>query len=269
VDQTHRSSEAIEFAMPTFLRKPVFGTAIMWLGILVALDLLVRFLKVPSYIVPTPYGVANTFVSEFSWIAGHSWITIQVILAGFALAIFFAVVIALALVSFPRARRTFFPLFVSMQAFPKEALAPILIMWLGFTMLPKILLAAAIAFFPILVAVIVGLEKFDPKLRLLAASMGASQARTFFSFRAWDALPAFFGALRVGVTLAAVGAVLGEFLGSDNGIGYVVLSASRNLDGEMLYASLVILVALCIGFTAAIDRIERWLLPTTRIERLG
>jgi NitT/TauT family transport system permease protein len=232
-------------------------------------ELIVRFLHIPSYIVPTPSGVVRTFFSEFWWIAGHSWITIQEILGGFALAIVLAVIIALLLVSFPHARRAFFPLFVSMQAFPKEALAPLLIVWLGFTMLPKVLLAAAIAFFPILVATIVGLEKFDPRLRLLAASMGASRARTFFSFRAWDALPSFFGALRVGVTLAAVGAVLGEFLGSDNGIGYVVLSASRNLDGEMLYGSLVLLVALCIGFTATIDRIERWLLPTTRIERLG
>jgi NitT/TauT family transport system permease protein len=251
---------------PAFL---VVRTAVMWAGIIVLLDLVVRFLKIPSYIVPTPYGIASTFFSEFWWIAGHSWVTIQEIIAGFAMAIILAIAIALLLVSFPRARRTFFPLFVSMQAFPKEALAPLLIMWLGFTMLPKVLLAAAIAFFPILVAVIVGLDKFDPKLRLLAASMGASRARTFFSFRAWDALPAFFGALRVGVTLAAVGAVLGEFLGSDNGIGYVVLSASRNLDGELLYASLVILVAVCIGFTAIIDQIERWLLPTTRIERLG
>jgi NitT/TauT family transport system permease protein len=258
-----------KFIETAITRAAVLRTAVMWLAILTAADVLIRWLKIPSYILPPPSAVAHTFIAEFPWIAAHSWITIQEILGGFALAILLAIVIALLLVSFPLARRTFFPLLVSLQAFPKEALAPLLIMWLGFSMLPKILLAAAIAFFPILVAIIVGLEKFDPKLRLLAASMGASRTRTFFSFRAWDALPAFFGALRVGVTLAAVGAVLGEFLGSDNGIGYVVLSASRNLDGEMLYGSLVLLVALCIGFTAIIDRIERWLLPTTRAERLA
>jgi NitT/TauT family transport system permease protein len=252
-----------------FLRTAFIKTLVMWLGMLGLVELFVRFFQIPSYIFPAPLAVARTFVTEFWWIAGHSWVTIQEILGGFALAIALAISIALLLISFPRARKTFFPLFVSLQAFPKEALAPLLIMWLGFSMLPKTLLAASIAFFPMLVAIIVGLEKFDPRLRVLAASMGASPARTFFSFRAWDALPSFFGALRVGVTLAAVGAVLGEFLGSDRGIGYVVLSASRNLDGEMLYGSLVILVALCLGFTTIIDRIERWLLPTTKIERLA
>jgi NitT/TauT family transport system permease protein len=166
-------------------------------------------------------------------------------------------------------RRAVYPLMVSAQAAPKEALAPLFIMWFGFTMLPKILMAAVIAFFPILVSTAVGLERFDRRLRLLAASVGAGPFKTFVSFRAWAALPSFFGSLRLGVTLATVGAVIGEFLGSDDGIGYLVLSASRRLDGELLYASLIILVALCMGLVALVDALESRLLRGVRREQFS
>lgn len=236
----------------------------IWAILLGLLEFGLRFAAIPSYILPTPSGVAAAFMSEFRDIAWNSWITAQEILLGLAIAFICALATAVAILAFPTLRRTLMPLMAAAQASPKEAIAPLLVMWFGFTMLPKVILAAAIPFFPLLIAIVVGLERFDPKVRFLAASMGAGPVRTFFSFRAWSALPSFFGGLRVGITLAAVGAVLGEFIGSDDGIGYLVLSASRNLDGELLYASLVILVALCLGFTAIINAIEGWLLPMNK-----
>lgn len=236
----------------------------IWVILLGILEVGLRFAALPSYILPTPLGVASAFMTELPDIAWNSWITVQEIMLGLAIAFVCALVTAIAILAFPTFRRTVMPLMAAAQASPKEAIAPLLVMWFGFTMLPKVILAAAIPFFPLLIAIVVGLERFDPRVRLLAASMGAGPVRTFFSFRAWSALPSFFGGLRVGITLAAVGAVLGEFIGSDDGIGYLVLSASRNLDGELLYASLVILVALCLVFTAIINAIEGWLLPMNK-----
>ncbi|MQB01311.1 MAG: ABC transporter permease subunit [Actinobacteria bacterium] len=242
---------------------------LLWAGLVAAWELALRVFDVPVHVLPTPSGVVRAFVGEIGWIAEHSWVTVQEILAGLGLAVVTAVPLALVLVSSKLFRRAVYPIMVSAQAAPKEALAPLFIMWFGFTMLPKILMAAVIAFFPILVSTAVGLGRFDDRLRLVAASIGASRIRTFVSFRAWAALPAFFGSLRLGVTLATVGAVIGEFLGSDNGIGYLVLSAARRLDGELLYASLIILVALCLGLVALVDVVEARLLRGTRREQFA
>jgi len=247
---------------------PAARTALIWILVLTGLEIGLRLADVPSYILPTPSSVVLAFWQQFGWIAWHSWITVQEIFLGLALAVLCAVVVAVLIQASPMLHKTLMPLMVAAQASPKEAVAPLLVMWFGFTMLPKIILAAAIAFFPVLIGIVVGLDRFDRKLRLLAASMGMGPVRTFFSFRAWVALPAFMGALRVGITLAAVGAVLGEVIGSDDGIGYLVLSASRTMDGALLYASLVILVALSLGFTAVINRLERWLLPMSGAKTL-
>lgn len=241
-----------------------FGGPLLWLAVLGLADLAVRIFHVPSYVIPAPSEVLLTFLKEWRTILDNALITTIEILAGFFLALALALFTALVFLGVPWLRRAFFPLVVAAQAFPKEAIAPVLIMWMGFAMMPKILLAAAIAFFPIFAATLLGLERFDPKLKRLAETMGAGPIRTFFSYRAWAALPSFFSALRVGISLSAVGAIVGEFLGSDNGIGYLALSASRNLDGNMLFASLAVLVALCLFLIASIDRLERWLLPASK-----
>lgn len=228
----------------------------IWVVTIAGWEWLLSLVEVPTYIVPSPSGVARAFISDIGWIASHSLVTAAEIAAGLGVAVALAVPLAVILVSVPPFRRAVYPLMVFAQAAPKEALAPLFIMWFGFSMLPKILLAAVIAFFPLLISTTVGLGRFDETLRRLARSIGASRTKTLLSFRVWVALPSFFGGLRLGVTLAAVGAVIGEFLGSDNGIGYLVLNASRRLDGEMLYASLIILVALVLGLVWLVDTTE-------------
>lgn len=236
----------------------------IWVAIIAVWELVLAAVDVPTYIVPAPSGVVGAFLSDVGWIAGNSLVTAAEILLGLGIAVILAVPVAIVLVGVPLFRKAVYPLMVSAQAAPKEALAPLFILWFGFTMFPKILLAAVIAYFPVLVATAVGLGRFDERLRRLAASMGASRLKTLLSFRVWVALPSFFGGLRLGVTLAAVGAVIGEFLGSDNGIGYMVLNASRRLDGETLYASLIILVALVLGIVWLIDALEARLLHRPR-----
>jgi len=194
-------------------------------------------------------------------------VTTAEILMGLLIGAAGALVWAVAFVSIPAARRALYPMMIAAQSAPKEALAPIFIIWWGFSSLPKVVMAALISFFPMLVATVVGLERFTEQQRLLAASMGAGRLRTFFSFRVWVALPSFLSGLKLGVTLSAVGAVLGEYLGSDRGLGYQILSASRRLNGGLLYASLIALIAVVWLLVRAVDVGEAWMLRGTRSAR--
>jgi NitT/TauT family transport system permease protein len=196
-------------------------------------------------------------------------VTASEIVLGLGIGIAGALAWAVALVSVGPLRRAVFPLLVAAQSAPKEALAPIFIIWWGFSPLPKVVMAALISFFPMLVATVVGLERFSEQQRLLAASMGAGPVRTLLSFRVWAALPSFLSGVRLGVTLAAVGAVLGEYLGSDRGVGYQILGASRRLDGGLLYASLLALILLSWVLVQLVDLLEAWLLRGTRRGRHG
>jgi NitT/TauT family transport system permease protein len=191
-------------------------------------------------------------------------VTATEILLGLAVATGAAVAWAALIVSVDIVRKAVFPLMVVAQSAPKEALAPIFIIWWGFSATPKIVMASLIAFFPILVATVVGLERFTREQQLLASSMGAGPLRRFFSFRIWVALPSFLSGIRLGVTLAAIGAVLGEYLGSDKGLGYMIVTSARQLNGGFLYGALISLMIMCWAMVRAVDVAELLLLRGTR-----
>jgi NitT/TauT family transport system permease protein len=232
--------------------------------VIVAWQVLVSATEIPEYLVPTPAQVADAAIRDPGFLLSNAATTAAEILLGLAIGVVGAVVWAAVIVSSERVRRAVFPLMVAAQSAPKEALAPVFIIWWGFSLLPKVVMAALISFFPLLVATVVGLERFSERDRLLAASMGAGRLRTFFSFRLWTALPSFLAGLRLGVTLAAIGAVLGEYLGSDRGVGYLILSSSRRLDGGLLYASLIALIVMSAAFVLCVDVAEGSLLRGAR-----
>jgi NitT/TauT family transport system permease protein len=250
-------------ALPLLFRRVAWAAAAiaalvgLWWAAISAWD-------VPVYLIPPPGDVVRAFVDDPFFLLSNMWVTASEILVGLALAIVGAVAWALLLVSVQTVRRAVFPMMVAAQSAPKEALAPIFIIWWGFSPLPKIVMAALISFFPLLVATVVGLERFTEQQRLLAESMGAGPIRRFFSFRLWVALPSFLSGVRLGVTLAAIGAVLGEYLGSDRGLGYLILSSSRVLNGGLLYASLIALIVMSWVLVRLIDVTEGWLLRGTR-----
>jgi NitT/TauT family transport system permease protein len=245
------------------------GERLFRTGIAIALVVMIWWVattawEIPVYLVPPPGDVVEAFTADPAYFLSNVWVTAVEIVLGLGVAIAAAVVWAVLLLSVPTVRRAVFPLMVAAQSAPKEALAPVFIIWWGFSPLPKIVMAALIAFFPMLVATVVGLERFTEQQRLLAASMGAGPIKTFFSFRLWVALPSFLSAVRLGVTLAAIGAVLGEYLGSDRGVGYQILSSSRVLNGGLLYASLIALILLSWVLVRLVDAAESWLLRGTR-----
>jgi NitT/TauT family transport system permease protein len=157
--------------------------------------------------------------------------------------------------------KSLYPLLVGSQAIPKLALAPLFVVWFGFGLLPKVLMTFLIAVFPIVVSTVQGLASVETELEYLARSMGLGQYRTFRMIRLYRALPAIFAGLKVAITLAVVGAVVGEFVGSDRGLGTLLLRAIGMVNTPLLFAALFVLTVLGVVLFACIELLERLAIP--------
>jgi len=224
----------------------------------------VRLLHVPVYLLPPPTLIVASMFTRSGLLLMHAWTTLVEILAGYALSLLVGVPLALATFLWPAFSRSVYPLLVSSQAVPKMAIAPLFIVWFGFGLLPKVLIAFLIAFFPIVIGTVIGLQGIEPEKIHLARSMGFSPTQTFLRIRLPSALPSVFGGLKIAITLAVVGAVVGEFVGGDAGLGYLLLSANGSMDTPLLFAGLAWLTLIGVALYAAIEVIERLMLPWHR-----
>lgn len=223
---------------------------------------------VPQYVLPTPGAVFQRIVESWTGqLFGASLVTGKETLIGFAVAIGVAVPLAVVITYSSLAERFLYPLMVSSQVIPKVAIAPLFVVWFGFGLAPKVLIAFLIAFFPIVIDTTVGLRSVDPGMIHLARSMGASEMQTFRKVRLPNGLPSFFGGLKVAVTLAVIGAVVGEFVGSSNGLGYVLITATGNVDTPLVFASIVMMSLIGIVLFAALELLERIATPWHRSRR--
>ena len=154
-----------------------------------------------------------------------------------------------------------YPLLVAFQTMPKAAIAPIFVVWLGTGITSKVLIAFAIAFFPIVIDTVVGLRAAQPETIHLIRSMGANAFQVFWYVRFPNALPAIFGGLKISITLAVVGAVVGEFVGGDAGLGYLLMVANGSMDTTLLFAGIVGLTILGVAMYLLVELAERLALP--------
>ena len=230
-------------------------------AMVVVWELAVALFRVPEYILPTPRGIAAAMIKEWRYLALHTWITVQEVLLGFAMAVAVGIPIAMAIVYSPLIERAIYPLLVGSQSVPKIAIAPLLIFWAGLGLFPKVLVAFLISFFPIIIDTVVGLRSVEPEMLHLARSMGAGAGRTFLKIRFPSALPNIFAGLKVAVTLAVVGAIVGEFIQADRGLGYALLQANAVMDTRLGFAAIIVLSAVGIALFVAVDWIERRLIP--------
>ncbi|HLS46236.1 MAG TPA: ABC transporter permease [Ornithinicoccus sp.] len=230
-------------------------------GVVALWWLIVRLELVPQYLVPAPEDVVATLWADRVLLLEHTWVTTQETLIGFVLAAVIGVVTAILLVYSPTAEKSLYPLILFAQVIPKIAIAPILVVWFGFGLTPKVILAVLIAFFPVVVSAVAGLRSVDPELLELSATMGASRWKTFVKIRFPSALPSLMSGLKVAVTLAVVGAVVGEFVGADRGLGYVLLLASGNLDAPLLFADLILMSAIGVVLFVLVEVLEAATIP--------
>ena len=169
-------------------------------------------------------------VKDYRLLADHTWVTLGEVLAGYLLAIAVGIPLAALLAQFRIIENALYPLLIASQTIPKIAIAPILVVWFGFGLVPKMLVAFLICFFPIVVDTLIGLRSVPKEVLWLARSMGASQWKTFSKIQFPAALPHIFAGLKVASTLAVVGAVVGEFVAADRGLGYQLIVANGVLD---------------------------------------
>ena len=245
-------------------RRAVFSRAsplVVIAVILIVWELAVRLFGVPAYLLPPPSAIARRMATDYELLAVNTWITLGEVLAGFALAIVVSIPLAAILAQFRVVENAVYPTLVASQTIPKVAIAPLLVVWFGFGLTPKILIAFLICFFPIVVDTMTGFRCVPREVIWLARSMGASQWKTFMKIRIPAALPNIFAGLKVASTLAVVGAVVGEFIGADRGLGYQLIVANGLMDVQLSFAVLVTLSLLGIALYAAVELLERVTLP--------
>src|SRR5256885_228499 len=216
---------------------------------------------VPNYLLPTPPQVWHTFLDNESLLLQGSLITLYETVIGFVLASLLGLGTAILIVYSRTMEKTIYPVVLFAQVIPKVAIAPLLVVWFGFGLAPKMTLAVLIAFFPVVVSGVAGLRSTDPELLDLSATMGASRWQTFRKIRFPNALPHLMAGEKVAVTLAVVGAVVGEFVGAGEGLGYVLLVANGNLDSPTLFAALILMSIIGIVLFILIEMAEALLVP--------
>jgi NitT/TauT family transport system permease protein len=225
----------------------------------------VRALAVPDYILPSPWVIATKIVVSWQLLLVNAFVTLQEILLGFGLSVAVGIPLAVAVVYSRIFERVAFPFMVSLQTIPKVALAPILVIWLGYGIMPKVMVAFLISFFPIVINSVIGMRSAEKEMIYLVQSMGAGELTTFLKIRLPKALPAIFGGLKVGMGQAVVGATVGEFIAAEQGLGYLQLISQVRLDTPLLFAAVVALSLLGVLLFNAVALIERIALPWSRV----
>ncbi len=220
--------------------------AIVTAGALIAWEALVRFFDVPIYLLPTPSEIAFKIYADHATLLSQAVPTVLAILAGFAVARGVGVPAATLMVYSVGFRRAIYPILLTAQVLPKVALAPLFIVWFGFGSLPKVLMTFLISFFPVVVDTLTGLNSVRPESLMLIRSMGGNRWQSFWKIRLPGALPSMFGGFKVAITFAVVGTIVAEFVGSDNGLGYILVLARGNLDTVTVFAAITSLIV--IGF---------------------
>jgi NitT/TauT family transport system permease protein len=246
------------------------GAALALFG---AWEAFVRIGAISPLLLPAPTEVLATVVKEFPVLLHMSAITAGEFVLGFALSVLVGLPLGALIVYARPIELAVYPLLVAFQTMPKAAIAPIFVVWLGAGINSKILIAFTIAFFPIVIDTAIGLRSAAPETIHLVRSMGASAFQVFWYVRFPNALPAIFGGLKVASTLAVVGAIVGEFVSADKGLGYLVLVANGELNTRLVFACVLVLSVLGIIFYFLVEAIERlvvsWHVSARQLELAG
>lgn len=250
--------------MISMLAKAVRRSAMPLLGALIFLlvwEAYVRLFGVRPILLPAPSLIAEELATSPAWFAEQTAYTLGITLAGFAVATVFGVLFAILVVEWKVLDRLLFPLFVALNSVPKVALAPLFLIWFGTGATPKIAIAFLIAVFAVVIDTALGLQSVSPDTIDLARTLRGSRLKVLLRIKMYCALPHVFAGLKVAMSLALVGAIVGEFVSSQRGLGYVILTAQGTFDTPRVFAAIAILAVLGVALIALIGAIERVALP--------
>jgi NitT/TauT family transport system permease protein len=261
MDITHPGQSAKKSAPLVFRR----GVSLVPFSVALAVFLWFLFARVtglPAYILPTPGQVWARFLRVLGdgTLLGHTLVTLSEVLAGLALGLSVASVLGYLLAKSRTFERLLAPYIVASQSVPVVAIAPLLVIWFGPGLLSKVLICALIVFFPVLVNIIVGVRSVPEDLRDLMRSLRATRWQTFSRLEIPAALPVILGGLRIGATLAVIGAVVGEFVGADRGLGFLINLGDGLYDTALVFVAVFTLVAMAMSLYGLVVLLENRLL---------
>ena len=229
--------------------------------LVVAWQLLVSIRDIKEYLLPSPVSVAQAaFDPSLQWLQ-HLRVTAGEVLGGFALAAGGGVLLGLLIAWSPWLERALVPFLVFINSLPKVAVAPLFVIWVGYGLMPNMLMAALIAFFPVVINTAVGLSQVEEDLLDLGRSFGAPRWRVFVKIRLPNAVPYIFSSLKVASTMAVVGAIVGEFIAAQAGLGYIITSVQMSLNTKVAFAAVVWISVLGLALYGAIELLSRKLAP--------
>lgn len=238
-----------------------FATAFL---LLLIWELAVRINHLPSYILPSPLQITKTLAVTFPLLLMHTVSTLEEAMLGFVLAIGIAFVTAFVLDHFYWLNQAVYPLLIVSQTIPIITLAPLFLIWFGWGILPKIIVVILVCFFPIVISLLNGLNSVDPDLINLFRSMGASRIAIFNMVKLPSALPVFFSGLKISASYSIMAAVIGEWLGAEQGLGYFMTIAQKSFRVDRVLAAVVVIALLSLLVVKAIDLAEWLLTPWNR-----
>lgn len=224
-------------------------------------ELGVAILRPPAIILPPPSLIGLEFLSTPYVFLKHLGFTLAITCVGFALAVVLGVLLAVGIVYSPFLERTVYTLLVAINSIPKVALAPLFVIWLGTGIEPKIAVAVMLAIFPIVIDMVLGLRSVDPDMLNLARVHNASPRAVLFKIRFPCALPSLFAGMKVAISFALVGAIVGEFVAGSQGLGFQILVAQGQFDTTRVFVSLLLLGFVGTILFFVVDFAERLVLP--------
>ncbi|HYE22505.1 MAG TPA: ABC transporter permease [Verrucomicrobiae bacterium] len=242
-------------------------TPIIFIALVLAIwEGLVFLFTIPQYLLPAPTVIAFDFIKNFDYLIFHAGITLWEAFLGFIVANFLGIVIAIAFAHSKIFEKGIYPFAIALKTTPIIALAPILVLWFGNGISSKVVAAAFVSFFPAVVNTTKGLRSVDPDALELFKSLSASPWQIFSLLRFPAALPYIFSALKISTSLAVIGAIVGEFVGSNKGIGFVILVSSYHLEIVKMFSGVIAAALIGILFFGMISWIEKWVIFWTNVE---
>lgn len=237
------------------------------IAILLAWEIAARVLAIDPIVLPAPSRIISALWDARGVAAGHTLTTLAETVAGFAVSVAFAVIAALAMDSIGWVRRAIYPLLVASQTIPIVAVAPLLVIWFGLGLVPKILVVVLVTFFPVTVALLDGLAGTPRDATSLLQTLGASRSQILFKLRLPGALPSFFTGLRIAVTYAVIGAIFGEQVGAVNGLGIWMILSKNLFRTDLVFGAILVTAVLTLVLWLLVGLAERLTIPWYREAR--
>ena len=221
----------------------------------------VRLYAVPKWLLPAPSVIAATLVASWELLWGHTVVTFLEVVIGFGVSLVCGVVLAGGIAWSQTLERALYPFVIASQTIPIIVIAPLLLIWVGYGLAAKVIVVALIAFFPIVVNLVDGLKSADPDVINLLRVMGAGRWQIFLKVQWPSALPFLFSGARVAMAVSVIGAVIGEWVGSSQGLGYLMIRSKPQFLTERVFAAIVVLSAMGVALFVLVGVLERLAIP--------